>query len=256
MDFLYAVIFGLVEGITEFLPVSSTGHLVLTAHLLGIRQTEFAKNFEITIQLGAILAVVVLYAKPFLLDFKVLWRLFAAFVPTAILGLLLYKVVKHTLLNQTQVILWSLFLGGVTLIVFEIFHKEKENALEDVRDISWWQCLAIGVVQSLAIIPGVSRSAATVVGGLGLGLKRKTILQFSFLLAVPTMFAATTLDLFKSDTSFSSRQWLLLGLGFLVSFVVAIFAIQLLSRYIKHHNFVIFGVYRIAISLLFWFVIR
>ena len=249
--FLYAIILGLVEGITEFLPISSTGHLILTSSLLKIPETNFLKTFEIAIQLGAILAVVVLYWRKLLLQKEVLTRVIIAFLPTAILGLLLYKVVKRYLLGNVEVVLWSLAAGGILLIVFELLHKEKEAAIGEVEQLSYQQAAAIGLFQSLAFIPGVSRAAATIVGGLLLGLKRKTIVEFSFLLAIPTMAAATGLDLVKNAGSFSGEQFGLLGVGFLVSFLTALVAIKWLLRFIEKHNFVWCGVYRITIAIVF-----
>jgi undecaprenyl-diphosphatase len=249
-------VLGIVEGITEFLPVSSTGHLILASALLGIHQTEFQKTFEIVIQLGAILAVVFLYWRAFL-DIEVLKKVVVAFIPTGIIGLLLYKVVKSYLLGNTTVVLWALFLGGVVLIAFEYFHHEKVTAVEDIPSMSYTQAAVIGLFQALAIIPGVSRSAATIVGGLMMNLKRTTIVGFSFLLAVPTMLAASALDLLKTSAVFSGGQVVALILGFIVAFVIALFSIKFLLEYVRTHNFVPFGIYRIVASALFyWFVVK
>jgi undecaprenyl-diphosphatase len=256
MHIIQAVIFGVVEGITEFLPISSTGHLMLTARYLGIAQTEFVKSFEIVIQSGAILAVVFLYWKTLRKSASLWSKLFVAFLPTAIIGALLYKTVKGFLLNSNNVVLWALFLGGIALIVFEFFHLEKENAAGDLSEISYPQAMMIGLFQSLAIIPGVSRAAATIVGGLIVGLKRRTIVEFSFLLAIPTMAAAMALDLLKSAPAFNSGQFLVLAVGFLVSFAVALAAIRFLLVFIKRHTFIPFGIYRIIIALVFWFMIK
>lgn len=256
MNLLQVLIFGLVEGITEFLPVSSTGHLILTAHLLNFKQTEFLKSFEIAIQLGAILAVVVLYWKTLVKGGKIWKRIFVAFLPTACIGLILYKLIKKFLLANNAVVLWSLFIGGILLVVFELFYREKEGAVDTMDQISYKQSFYIGLFQSIAMIPGVSRSAATIIGGLSLGLKRRTIVEFSFLLAIPTMLAATALDLAKSANNFSASQFLLLFAGFGVSFAVAAVAIKFLLHFIKRHNFILFGVYRICIAVLFWFVLK
>ncbi len=250
LNFIQVIILGIVEGITEFLPISSTAHLILVSDLLRLAQTEFMKSFEIIIQLGAILAVVFLYWRAFL-NTDVLKRLVIAFIPTGILGLVFYKVIKHYLLGNTSVVLWSLFLGGLILIIFEKWYKEKENSLEEIANIPYRQCLIIGLFQSVAMIPGVSRSAATIIGGLLLGLRRKTIVEFSFLLATPTMLAATGLDLIKNANAFSIEQFDLLSVGFVVSFVTAIIGIKFLLAYIQKNNFIAFGVYRIAIVILF-----
>lgn len=256
MDLLHAVIFGIVEGITEFLPISSTGHLMLTARLLGIAQTEFIKSFEIAIQSGAILAVVVLYWKILSKNLRIWKKIIAAFFPTALIGAILYKLIKRFLLDNSAVVVWSLFLGGLALIIFEYFHREKDDALGEVSGISYRQAFLIGLFQSLAMVPGVSRAAATIVGGLLIGLKRKVIVEFSFLLAVPTMFAALGLDLLKSAPAFGSQEFFLLGVGLLISFAVALFAIRFLLSFIKKHSFIPFGVYRIAVAALFWLRFR
>jgi len=202
MNFFEAFIFGIVEGITEFLPISSTGHLILTAHALGLTQTDFLKTFEIAIQFGAILSVVLLYWRELLVDRRVLARVVAAFIPTAVLGLAFYKIIKKYLLDSSGIVLWSMLLGGIFLIGFELMRRDKDGGIEELGEISFGKSFIIGLFQSLAMIPGVSRSAATIVGGLVLGLKRKTIVEFSFLLAVPTMLAATGLDLMKNANQF------------------------------------------------------
>jgi len=255
MNFFHAVILGVIEGITEFLPISSTGHLILTSKILQLTQTDFLKSFEISIQLGAILAVVVLYWRSFFVKFEILKKVIVAFLPTAILGLIFYKVVKQFLLGSETVVLWALGLGGVFLIIFEIFYRERQDAVDELEKISWRQSLIIGLCQSIAIIPGVSRAASTIVGGIALGLKRKTIVEFSFLLAVPTMAAATGFDLIKSGGGFSLDQFGLLAVGFILSFLTAIAAIKLLLRFVKNHSFVSFGVYRIILAILFWFLL-
>lgn len=255
MTFLHAIILGIIEGVTEFLPISSTGHLILTSKILQLSQTDFLKSFEISIQLGAILAVVVLYWRSFFVKFEIFKKVIVAFLPTAVVGLIFYKIVKQFLLGNETVVLWALGLGGVFLIIFEIFYHEQEDSIDELEKISWRQSLIIGLCQSIAIIPGVSRAAATIVGGLILGLKRKTIIEFSFLLAVPTMAAATGFDLIKSGGGFSSDQFGLLTVGFVLSFLTAIVAIKFLLRFVKTHSFVSFGIYRIILAILFWFLL-
>ncbi|MEI6154272.1 MAG: undecaprenyl-diphosphatase UppP, partial [Deltaproteobacteria bacterium] len=244
MNLLQALIFGIVECITEFLPISSTGHLMLTARVLGLSQTEFLKTFEIVIQFGAILSIIVLYWKTLLVNFEVLKRVILAFIPTAVLGLLFYKIIKHYLMASSQVVLWSMFIGGICLIVFELIHREKDDALEDIGAIPYRTAILIGIFQFIAMIPGVSRSAATIVGGLVLGLRRKTIVEFSFLLAVPTILAATALYLMKNASQFSAAQLNFLSVGFILSFVFAMLSVKFLLNFIKHHSFISFGIYR------------
>ena len=256
MDLLSAVILGIVEGVSEFLPISSTGHLILTAQAMRLEQSDFLKSFEIAIQLGAILAVVALYGKRLSLDLKILRRVTAAFIPTAVIGFFLYKAIKNVFFNSNQLILWSLLLGGIFLIVFELLHREKKEALDEISLISYPQAFIIGIFQSIAVIPGVSRAAATIIGGLILGLKRKTIVEFSFLLAVPTMGAAVALDLIKSAQTFKPGDFLSLSVGFLVSFIVALLSIKCLLGFIKNHSFISFGIYRIILALLFLFIFK
>ena len=252
---LHAVILGLVEGITEFLPISSTGHMILTARALSITETEFLKSFQIIIQLGAICAVFVLYWRKLLLNGKIFKRIAIAFVPTVIIGLSLYKIVKTHLLGSTSVVLWALAIGGVLLIIFEFAHKEKPateaSVLAELESISYPRAFLIGMFQAVAIIPGVSRSASTIVGGLLLGVSRVAIVEFSFMLAVPTMAAATLLDLVKSGGTFGGQEVGLLAIGFVTAFVSALFAVKFLLRFIKNHTFIPFGVYRIVIALAF-----
>jgi undecaprenyl-diphosphatase len=254
MDALHALLLGIVEGISEFLPISSTGHLILTSRLLGLPETEFLKSFEIAIQLGAILAVTVLYWRKLLLNRDTFLKVCAAFVPTAIIGFVLHGIVKRYLLGNVWVVLWSLFLGGIFLIVFERWNgrRELENSrTRELETITYKQALSLGLFQSIAIIPGVSRSASTIVGGLLLGLNRKTIVDFSFLLAIPTMAAATALDLLKSYDQFTRADATNLGIGFVISFIVALLSIKWLLGYIKNHDFQAFGVYRIIVSVVF-----
>ncbi|MBI5466046.1 MAG: undecaprenyl-diphosphate phosphatase [Candidatus Kerfeldbacteria bacterium] len=255
MGLLQSLILGLVEGVTEFLPISSTGHLILTTRLLGLDSTEFVKSFEIIIQLGAILAVVVLYWRTLFVNWAIMKRLAVAFLPTAVIGLALYRLVKQYLLGSNAVVLWAMLLGGLALIIFELVHQEPEARPDELARLPYGTALVIGLCQSLAIVPGVSRAAATIVGGLSLGLSRRAAVEFSFLLAVPTMLAATGLDLFKNASSFSSSQFGVLSAGFIVSFVVALMSIKFLLGFIKQHTFIPFGLYRILAAVSFWLVI-
>jgi len=257
VDFLQALILSIVEGLSEFLPISSTGHLVLASELLGISQTEFVKSFEIIIQLGAILAIVALYAKTLLTNKTVWLRILAAFLPTAIVGFTLYRVIKNFLVGNTTITLAALFLGGIALIILELVHTEKDSHAGKIEDLTLKQSFLIGLIQSLSIIPGVSRSAATIIGGLFVGAKRKTAVEFSFLLAVPTMAAATGLDLLKSGFAFSQNEYSMILVGFAGSFIVAIFAVKFLLKFVQTHTFIPFGIYRIILALLFWaFIVR
>ncbi len=257
MTFLDAIILSIVEGVTEFLPISSTGHLILTSNLLHITQNNFYTTFEIFIQLGAILAVVVLYFNT-LLQRRELWpKIIAAFIPTAIVGLVLYKFIKVFLLGNEAVTVASLFVGGILLIGLEYWHKEKESHKEDIADLTYQQAILVGLCQSISVVPGVSRAAASIIGGLFVGMKRKAAVEFSFFLAIPTIAAASGLDLMESKLQFSSQELMLLAIGFIGSFIVAIVAIKFLLSFIKNHTFIPFGIYRIILAILYFlFILR
>ncbi len=264
-EIAHAVILGIVEGITEFLPISSTAHLTIASELLGLAQNNYTKTFEIAIQSGAILAVVALYYKK-LADWQVLKRIFIAFIPTGLIGLILYHFIKNHLLGNMNVILWALALGGIFLIGFERWYQKKGAATgvamgatgsevsgadsQEIRTASVKTLLAIGLFQSIAMIPGVSRSGATIIGGMWLGLSRVAIVEFSFLLAVPTMLAATSLDLLKNYHAFSSAEISTLLVGLAASFITALLSITFLLKYVRNHSFAVFGVYRILLVLL------
>ncbi len=254
MDFIQAVILSIVEGVSEFLPISSTGHLVLASDLLKISQSEFVKSFEIIIQMGAILAVAFLYWRKFM-DFKLWPKVIIAFLPTGIIGLTFYKIVKSFLLGNSLITVAALFLGGILLIVLEKLYKEQEHHISNTDQISSKQAFLIGVCQSVSIIPGVSRAAATIIGGMFLGLKRTTAVEFSFLLAVPTMIAATGLDLVKTNFAFSTNEYTLLTIGLIGSFITALFAVRFLIKFVQTNTFIPFGIYRIIISIIFFFLI-
>lgn len=254
MTWLDSIILGVLEGVTEFLPVSSTGHLILASQLLGIEPSTFLSSFQIAIQLGAIAAVVLLYWKSFL-DFRFLTKLFVAFVPTGLVGFLVYPYVKGFLLGNSLVVVASLFLGGIALIVFELFHTERAESLEGAKQITYRQALLVGCFQSIAIIPGVSRSAATIVGGLLVGMRRVAIVEFSFLLAVPTMVAATGYDLLKSADAFAFDDIGLLALGFVTSFAVALLSMRFLLALVRRYTFIPFGIYRIVLAIAFFLIV-
>ncbi len=244
------ILLGLVEGLTEFLPVSSTGHLIVASALLQIPESEFLKTFTIFIQIGAIVAVLSVYWKKLLTSRAIFLRVCAAFIPTAVIGYVVYSFAKEYLLDNVVVVIWALLLGGIALIVFEKYHAKREVVDTPATEaISLKQAVAIGFFQTLAIVPGVSRSAATIIGGLSLGISRVTIVEFSFLLAVPTLVAAAGLDLIKGGLSFSGEQVGLLAIGSAVAFVSALLAVRFLLQYIRTHSFVAFGIYRIVFAL-------
>ena len=251
LDAAHAVVLGIVEGITEFLPISSTAHLILASKALRLQDTEFLKSFEIIIQLGAILSVVVLYWKRFL-SLDVLKKLVVAVIPTGVIGLTVYKAIKGYLLGNVTVVLWTLLIGGIALIIFERFQQRDDRDV-DFSEISYRKAFLIGLFQAIAVIPGVSRSAATIVGGSLLGVSKRTIVEFSFMLAVPTMIAASGLELVKNRSAIDGNFGIL-AIGFVVSFLTAILAIKSFLSYIKKRDFSAFGWYRIVLAVVFYLV--
>jgi undecaprenyl-diphosphatase len=255
MDTLHAVLYGIVEGITEFLPISSTGHLMLLTELLGGDHSQFIKSFEIIIQLGAILSIIVLYPKRLLTERATQVRILAAFIPTALLGLLFYKLIKTYLLASISLVLCTLVLGGVLIIILERYLKLHPTTQHTkLSELPIGKSVLLGVLQCIAFIPGVSRSATTMFGGMFLGLSRKDAVEFSFFLAVPTMGAATALDILKNYHSFSADNLDFLAVGFVASFVTALLVVQWLSRFVATHDFIWFGVYRIALAVFGYYV--
>ncbi|MEI6836057.1 MAG: undecaprenyl-diphosphate phosphatase [Candidatus Falkowbacteria bacterium] len=254
MTIIQSFIMGLVEGLTEFLPISSTAHLIFTGELLRIPTSDFLKSFEISIQLGAILSVVILYWSRVWNNLNIIWKLVAAFIPTSIIGLIFYKLVKGYLMENNLVIAISLIAGGIIIILFENWYAKKNIAEvatdADLNAITYKQAMILGVVQALAIVPGVSRAGATIIGGLAQGIKRKTIVEFSFLLAIPTMLAATALDIYKNPTIFTGNQLTLWVIGFVTSFVTAIIGVKFLIKYVQKNDFKAFGWYRIVLGLI------
>jgi undecaprenyl-diphosphatase len=275
MTVLQSILLAVVEGVTEFLPISSTAHLVLTTRLLGIAQSDFVKSFEIIIQLGAILAVVCLYFKELSKNTRLWYRTILAFLPSAIIGFFLYDFIKKQLLGNELVTALALIAGGLVfmasdrLLINNNKTSDTEPTLNNLRlsppsvssskghisELSSVRLLAIGLIQSLAVIPGVSRSAASIFGGLLVGLTKTEATKFSFFLAIPTMLGATTLDLYKSQLNFSGQELVLLLIGFAGSYVTALFTIDLFIKFVQKHSFMPFGIYRIALGLFWLFAI-
>jgi len=249
MGFFEVLVLAIIEGLTEFLPVSSTGHMIIGSSFMGIASDDFTKLFTIVIQLGAILSVVVLYFKRFFKSMNFYYKLFVAFIPAAVFGLLLNDIIDE-LLESPLVVAISLLVGGIILLfVDKLFNKDE---ITDEEDISYLTALKIGVFQCLAMIPGVSRSGASIVGGMSQKLSRKTAAEFSFFLAVPTMFAATgkkMFDFFKDGHTITTEQIQLLAVGNIIAFFVALLAIKSFIGYLNKHGFKMFGYYRIIIGL-------
>jgi undecaprenyl-diphosphatase len=250
MDLLHAIVIAIVEGLTEFVPVSSTGHMILVSFLFNISEEEFTKTFQIFIQLGAILAIVFLYSKRFLQGLTIYYKLAVAFLPTGILGLLFYSIVKAYLFNH-WIVAGSLIVGGIFLIYFDRTHVPKESEEHDLTSISYKKAFMIGLIQSLSMIPGVSRSAATIIGGMALGLTKKHAAEFSFLLAVPTMIAAAGYDIYRFEGDLTLHQMQILAIGFVVAFITAVIAVKAFLALLERYGFQYFGIYRILIGVLF-----
>jgi undecaprenyl-diphosphatase len=249
-----AVILGIIEGITEFLPISSTGHLIVTSELLNLEQTAVNKAFEVIIQFGAILAVVLSYPSKFSLQHIQLWmKITLSFIPIGAVGFLFASDIKA--LFSVEIVAYMFIVGGIIFLIVEKFYKPKEHHISDIETISYKQALLIGLAQITALIPGTSRAGATIIGGLLVGLTRKASAEFSFLLAMPVMLAVTLYDTLKHYEDFTSSNLLVLAVGFIVSFVVAFIVIKLFIKFLEKFTFVAFGFYRIilgAILLLFF----
>ena len=250
MSFLQAIILAVIEGLTEFLPVSSTGHMILAQSFMRIPNDEFVKTFEIVIQLGAILAVLVLYIKRFFVSINIYLKLFVAFLPTGVAGVLAYKIIKQYLFNPF-IVSFSLIIGGVVLILLDAWSSRKQAEYIDIEDISYGGALKIGAIQCVSMIPGVSRAAATIFGGIFAGFDRKQAAEFSFLLAIPTMCAASAKDLWESKDLITSENMLLLLIGSAVAFIVAAIAVKAFVAFLTRYGFKYFGYYRILLGILF-----
>ena len=255
MDLLDVILTAIIEGLTEFLPISSTGHMILLSHILGNGEDEFTKTFEIFIQLGAILAIVFLYARKFLLQIDIYFRLFVAFLPSAVLGFLLYDIIKTYLFNP-WVVAGALIIGGIILIILDKYLPKGEPRPEELTRISYKRSVFIGLFQCFSMIPGVSRAAATIIGGIANGLSKKSAAEFSFLLAIPTMAAASGYDLLQFEGGFTAAQWQFLGIGFVVAFFTALLAVKWFVSLLDKHGFAVFGYYRIIIGLAFILAMR
>ncbi len=248
MNYIQAIILAIIEGITEFLPISSTGHMIIGSSIMGIAQDSFTKLFTVAIQLGAILSVIVLYWKRFFQTLDFYYKLVVAFIPAVVFGVLFNDYID-ALLENVVVVGLTLFLGGVLFLFLDrLFNDEGKSDAPP----SFPSALKIGLFQVIAMIPGVSRSAATIIGGLTQNLTRKAAAEFSFFLAVPTMFAATAkkmFDYYKDGIAIDSTQINLLVIGNVVAFIVAMIAIKSFIGFLTKHGFKVFGYYRIIVGL-------
>lgn len=245
-----SIILGIIEGFTEFLPISSTGHLIVASEFLGLEQTNLNKAFEIIIQFAAILAVILTYPSKFTFKHFDLWtKVFIAFLPIAVLGYTFSEQVKA--MFNIEIVAWMFIIGGIIFLIVEKFYKEDETHTLDVENVTYKQALWIGIAQIFALIPGTSRAGASIIGAMLVGLNRKTSAEFSFLLAFPVMCATTAYDLLKHyEELFITSNFINLAVGFIISFIVAFLTIKLFLKFLESFTFVAFGVYRILFGIL------
>lgn len=251
MNTLHAIVLAIIEGITEFLPISSTGHMIIASSFFGIAHDDFTKLFTIVIQLGAILSVLVLYFRRFFQSFDFYFKLLVAFIPAVVFGLLFSKKIDALLENSVTVAI-SLLLGGIILLKVDQWFNNPDVS-ENTQEISYAQALKIGLFQCIAMIPGVSRSGATIVGGMAQNLSRTSAAEFSFFLAVPTMLGATVkkcYDYYKDGLILSDDQINLLVIGNVVAFIVALLAIKSFIGFLTKNGFKVFGYYRIIAGII------
>lgn len=249
MTWIEAIVLAVIEGLTEFLPVSSTGHMIIASSLMGIASDPFVKTFTIAIQLGTILSVVVIYWQRFFQSMQFYFKLFVAFVPAAVFGLLLNDLIDQ-MLERVEIVAVMLVIGGVVFLFVDKWFKDTEESGK--ANVDYITAGKVGLFQVISVLaPGVSRSAATILGGLASGLTKKSAAEFSFFLAVPTMFAATAyklLKFYKAGNAFGQHELLLLALGNAVGFLVAFFAIKSFIQFLTKHGFKLFGYYRIVVG--------
>jgi len=255
MSLIQSIVLSIIEGLTEFLPISSTGHMILASTIMDISEDAFVKTFEISIQIGAILAVLFLYYKRFLTGISIYLKLAVAFIPTGIIGFFAYHYIKTFLFNPIVVSV-SLILGGIVLILIDKRVAKQESNTDILEKISYKHAFFIGLFQSVSMVPGVSRAAATIVGGIFNGLNKKQAVEFSFLLAVPTMFVATGYDLYKTPVVFAGHEVFLLCIGLLVAFNTAWIAVKAFVSIIQNYGFKYFGYYRIILGIIFLALVK
>lgn len=254
MDIFQAIILGIIEGLTEFLPISSTGHLIVVADWIGVAQTDQNKAFEVIIQLAAILAVIAHYKDKFSSEHTRLWlNVLVAFVPIGAIGFLFSHQIKELFTIAT--VAWLFIIGGIIFLIMEALYNEGTHRTRDIESLNLRQAFWIGIAQVFALIPGTSRAGASIVGAVMMGLDRKTAAEFSFLLALPVLTAASGYDLLKHYGDFANTSWSPLLIGFVVAFLVAYLTMSLFLRFLQNFTFKAFGIYRIifGLILLIWF---
>ena len=254
MDIFQAIIIGIIEGITEFLPISSTGHMIVAFEFLGLPQDAAIKAYEVIIQFAAILAVMLIYKEKITLKKIDLWmKLLVAFLPLAIVGFIFKDKIKA--LFSVEIVAWMFIIGGILFLIVEYFYKEQPYHISEVEETSYLQAMWIGFAQLFSFIPGTSRSGATIIGGMLAGLDRKASSDFSFLLAIPVMSAVSGYDLLKHYQEFIGVNWLAFAVGFVVAFVVAYITVKVFLTFIQKFSFIPFGIYRIIFGILLLMII-
>ena len=248
MDTLQAVIIGIIEGFTEFLPISSTGHMIVASSWLGVPQSDLIKAYEVIIQFAAILAVMVAYKEKLVWRERLLWlKVFVAFLPLGIVGFIFKDTIKA--LFSLDVVAWMFIVGGIVFLIVESVYDKLDHTTQTLEAVSWKQALGVGVAQILSLIPGTSRAGSTIVGGLLIGMDRKVAAEFSFLLAIPVMGAVSGYDLLKHYRAFLHVDWGVYLIGFITAFVVAFITIKLFLAFLQRFTFVPFGIYRIVFGI-------
>lgn len=255
MDIFQSIILGVIEGFTEFLPVSSTGHMIVASEFMNIDQTKVTKAYEVIIQFAAILAVILNYSDKFSIKKIELWKkLVLAFIPIGAIGFLFHHQIKA--MFDIKIVAIMFIIGGIVFLIAEKFYKETDVSIDDVEKVTYKQALYIGLAQIFALIPGTSRAGSTIIGAMFVGLSRKASAEFSFLLAFPVMCATTGYDILKHYQDFNDANLIVLGVGFIVAFITAYLTIKLFLKFLEKFTFVTFGIYRIifGVILLIWFV--
>ncbi len=250
MTIFDAIILGIVEGLLEFLPVSAAGHLTLVGNLLHLKTENPAfKIYEIFMQMGAVIAVMILYFKRLLVDRDIWLKIIIGFIPTGAIGFLLYKPIKHYLLGNVLITAFMVFLGGIIILIVE--SKERTPKVNNLKDITIKDAITIGFIQSLALIPGISRSGATIIGAMLIGFERRTATEFSFLIAIPTILSAGFYSILKDHSEIHSQDILPMGVSFITALIFAILSVKIFLKFVSSNNLKVFGFYRIITGIIY-----
>ncbi len=253
MTLIESLILGVVEGITEYLPVSSTAHIILAAEAMGLKNDDFLKAFNIIIQIAPIFSVMLIYKDKLMQSLELWKKLIISFIPTGVVGLLFHEQIEA--LFSSNLTVTMMMITGILFLAIEYTHQEEHKHTSDLDEVSYKQAIYIGLFQVFALIPGVSRSGSTILGAMLVGLKREVAMSFSFLLAIPTMGAASSYTLLKEYKIFNSDQFLALGIGFIASFIVGYIAVKTFLKLVSMYSFKPFGYYLLLSGIAFYFVL-